>query len=740
MWDPATGAPFTQPSTLTVSQTRDLVNQMVHVTWSQFTPSAATLVPYNNQNVDYPVMVAECKGVAPTDPTQCYGAENSGTPKTFDTFGPDNTAYATTAPAGTGALDVQIQTSAENGFLGCSVSQPCSLVIVPSQGGSPFSTADGSMDCNDHSFDTLVSGGGTDIALVAFGSITSSSGSANASCTWAKRIVVPLHFAPTPTDCPFRADNFTSVGSPMLARAMDRWRPGICTGTGALAVGYDSSVNEEAARNFFLAGSNDVGLTTRPAAGTGVHPYTYAPVAISGVAIAYWIDDPNTGQPITNMKLDQRLLAKMITTSYSFGNGCAPGQSPPPTTPTSEGCDNAVDGNPFNMFHDPEFQQLNPTITAPTGVGGTYQIPTVLSGNSDMTFETTRWIGADHDASSFMTGQVDPWQMHVNLNYLGLQYPVNGFNAFDPFPFISHKYSPVYPPSLVASYQALNWDPGTDWELTPDPTTGKPGYLKDSVQIPGTRGLVAIVNAADAAAFRFPVAAIRNHAGRYVTPTASSMATAVRDMTANPDGITRAVNETSSDPAAYPLTMVQYAMVPTGGISKAKAAKIADFLDFAANRGQVHGTSPGQLPDGYLPLPASLRAQALQAASEVRNQTGATPPGGNNHTGGTAAVPGHGGSATTPAGGITPAGANRTLRPAPSPGPSFPGVGNTPAKVAFGQPASSGFTRIVLPLLLIVGGLLALAGPSALVLGRPGARAAIIARLRGIPGPWRRSP
>ncbi len=55
---------------------------------------------------------------------------------------------------------------------------------------------------------------------------------------------------------------------------------------------------------------------------------------------------------------------------------------------------------------------------------------------------------------------------------------------------------------------------------------------------------------------------------------------------------------------AYPLTMVIYAMVPTGGIAKMKARKIAQWLDFVANHGPGEGDQPGDLPPGYLPLTA----------------------------------------------------------------------------------------------------------------------------------------
>src|SRR5262249_13771021 len=58
MWDPSAnggkGGVNPNPSTVTVTQTTDLVNQQVQVSWTNFTPSTAQV--YNNQNVAYPVM------------------------------------------------------------------------------------------------------------------------------------------------------------------------------------------------------------------------------------------------------------------------------------------------------------------------------------------------------------------------------------------------------------------------------------------------------------------------------------------------------------------------------------------------------------------------------------------------------------------------------------------------------------------------------------------------------------
>jgi hypothetical protein len=216
------------------------------------------------------------------------------------------------------------------------------------------------------------------------------------------------------------------------------------------------------------------------------------------------------------------------------------------------------------------------------------------------------------------------------------------------------------------------------------------------------------------AAFDMPAAALLNHAGKYVTPSLASMTAAVDDMTVSSNGITEDDSENASNPDAYPLTMVVYAMVPTSGISHSKAAKIAQWLDFAAGAGQTPGVQSGQLPAGYLPLPAKMRAETVKVANEVRNQTGtkASNPGGSG--------------TKTP--GSSP---SKSASPSPSTGASS-GPPASKVNASYSSPDSTGFGRMVVPILLVLGALLALAGPSAVVLGRPGGRAAVIAGWRRI--------
>jgi hypothetical protein len=707
MYDPKTKKPFPTASTVTVSQDANLVNQFVNVSWTGFTPSHDLGGKgYQPGLTEYPVEVSECQGTAPTDLTHCYGAD-SPIQLTFLAAGPSNEVYGLTSAQGTGSVAIQIATGVQNSTLGCDQTHACSLLILPIEGGDPGPPA----HCTNHTEDTIWATAGFVLA----------NGDPLVSCALPSGIVVPLHFAPTAASCGFRSPDFSIVGSPMLERAMNSWTSGLCRGARPVNLAFEGTTSEPQATTDFLDGANDVALTTEPASGTGSRHFTYAPVGISATVLAYWMDNPQTFQPYTDLKLDPRLVAKLVTTSYNYllaGCTAADVKNPPPPP----GCNDAVEHNPETMFDDPEFRQLNPGIHGNLATATQSDFPTVLSGNSDMTFEVTRWIAANPDATSFLAGFPDPWGMHVDLNYLGTHFPVEQFTSQDSFFDWSQSYSPTFPLAKVVLYQADNWDPGV--ALQPNPGTQPPTYPSNPAEPPGTRDLVAILDEGDAAALDMPTAALLNHAGKYVTPTLSSMAAAVSDMTANSDG-TVDDNEDASNPAAYPLTMVVYAMVPTSGISKTKAAKIAQWLDYVAGPGQVQGTAVGQLPPGYLPLPASMRKQTQKAAFDVAHQTGNQASGG--HHGGSG---GSGGGSGTGSGGSsagTGSSSNNAGGSGGSHGSSSGTATRTKINAAYSSPDSSGAGRLVLPILLVIGALLALAGPTAVVLGRPGGRAAMVA-------------
>jgi hypothetical protein len=677
LWDPRAHKKYPYPSYVAVSLVRSLTNQVVQVSWRNFTPSSQ--ITYIPTATNYPVMIAECKGTHPTKQSQCFGADNGGVQGSVGQYGPQNTQYSTTARNGTGEAFIQLLTAEEAPQLGCNLGHECSLVIEPAQGGNIFTG-----NCNDHSEDS----GQSAIGQVAF--------TTYGTCSWRDRIIVPLRFEKTPTDCPVHNPDFSVIGSPMLARAMLSWQTALCSAASPEFIQYDSAQNEPLAREDFVAGTDTVALTTLPLTGAKPpRPFTYAPLAVSAQSVAFWIDNPRTGKPLMHLKLDPRLVLKLLTQSYNFENeSCGHGVA----DTRGVGCDNAVDNDPASIFADPEFRRLNPHVAY---VGDGFQIPTVLSGESDMTWELTSWIAANKSAKQFADGAYDPWGAHVNTDYLDMTLPTNTLSPMDPYPPIAHRYVPYFPLSSVAQYQVNNWYPGTAWE--PD-VYGNYDALQP--EIPGNRALFAIVDEGDAAAYQLPVASIENAAGRYVAPTNAAMAAALGEMVrSKKNHITQQMKFIESNKFlkrhsnirdAYPLTMVIYAMVPTGGISKKKAAKIAQWLDFVANQGQQPGYGPGLLPPGYMPLTAAMRAQTLKAANDVLHQTG-------DHKNKSSAA----------------------ASPAPSPTPS-----KSTSTVSLGfdsKPLTAGPLRYIVPILLIVGALLAVASSFSLTVSR-GSKA-LVARL-----------
>jgi hypothetical protein len=126
-------------------------------------------------------------------------------------------------------------------------------------------------------------------------------------------------------------------------------------------------------------------------------------------------------------------------------------------------------------------------------------------------------------------------------------------------------------------------------------------------------------------------------------------------------------------------------------------ADYASFIAYAAAAGQTPGDAPGQLPRGYLPMPANLQAQAQAAAASLG---GAAPTISSNVTqsgsgsdsfdsgGSSLGDGGIDGQAAT-GGGAANNGNPPTVTPTSSPGPasvvkptSTPTVYATPASAA----------------------------------------------------------
>ncbi len=802
--DPNTGFPGGAGSTgangkVTVSQTRNLRDQVVHVSWTGFTPSvdifnnAQTVVNSSSNSGNptvYPVEILQCRGATP-GPTDCYGANlYGGDPHLGFQQGspaagvapeyPSNVVTAVTAPDGTGQANIEVWSATQSQTLGCDATHQCSLVVLPWYGGdarsvSHFGTTDSTPDCGNHSFDRDASFNEASLAILSQGNAVNNNINTSEACAWANKVTIPLSFAPTDADCKAATTDFKMAGLEMANRAVQQWRSGFCQGDGALNVDYTYSGGEPQARSAFLRDSGpDVALTARADSTAAPRPYVYAPLANTAISVAFLIDD-QSGLPIHQLRLNARLMAKLLTQSYS---GAPPGQ-PASFVPAS------VVGNPTCLYVDPEFLALNPPPTPgapsqwPTCGNSIGTYPTVVGGNTDLVYQVTSWIAADPQAEAFLQGSPDDWGMHVDPFY---QRP-----AYTGYPTESFTIQDTSGPSAYPDMKAYDWIPqlGGLMQVARRMLSGAPGcqnYQLNGtthdpcpVQSIGQRTLIAIMDSGQATALSLPTAQLLNPAGSFVAPSLASMQAAVSDMPTDPVTGTQTLpygtggTAFAKDAAAYPLTTVQYAMVPTAGQPSAKATAISQFVQRATDpgSGQLYGPEPGKLAVGYLDLTTSQLSQAQAAVQHVLAQDGAlpgnqvapaTPPpataaattpataqqsgtdtgttAGNTSTGTSSNTGGNtdNGSGT----GSNTVGQSAATEPAKAlastPASHSAPASGTPslAPVAAGQPAPdrAGVARMLMPVVLIAGGVLLVGGPAALVLGGTSAGVRAWSRLR----------
>ncbi len=170
-----------------------------------------------------------------------------------------------------------------------------------------------------------------------------------------------------------------------MNEATAQWRPTFCTNK-KLFPFVHVQTSDEAARNLVSTGAVDAAFSSRAPDAGFARPVAQAPVALSGFAISYNIDDAN-GVPITQLRLNARLLAKLLTQSYA-------------ADPLVRTYDSQISNNPINLASDPEFRKLNPglTQTFDDAQAGTL---IALSTESDLMYALTSYINADTEARLF---------------------------------------------------------------------------------------------------------------------------------------------------------------------------------------------------------------------------------------------------------------------------------------------------------------------------------------------------
>lgn len=601
---------------------------------------------------------------------------------------------------GDGAVQFEVRTDVENGSLGCSSSVPCSLVVIPIMGLSCIDGADsvrnkgcrGQGVAEPGSIDLL--GGGRDEAVAARYWWSASN--------WNQKFVIPLNFALPPNACDV-IDKRAPVGfygSELLAQASLQWAPAYCLRQDRFKFQHNRMAEPVALRLLDSGGAvaalvSDPPEVSDPPKPPPPIPVAYAPVAVTGFAVAFVSDLPENAGEAKRLRLTPRLLLKLLSQSYT---GSRAGR-------LREG----LEQNPLAISLDPEFIELNAGLSRVEREA----LATVLSlsESSDVLHAATEYIAADPEARAFLDGAPDPWGMRIHPAYRGLELPRAEWPMLDTFvapsaqdcekknrtPYFTKIAAPV--PTLRRVAEAM-LDAWPNVQLRCDSgQLGAPDKIgRIGRQDFGNRFMLGLVTLGDAERFGLRTAELRT-AGEgpgatFVAAGTASMAAAVgaasQSAPGQPFGIDRQTLR-SDRPEAYPGTMIVHAAAKLSGLPSADASHIAQFVRTATTEGQVVGPNNGELPRGFLPLvdagaTAPLFASAQLVASAFERQSGAleappiasTPP---------AAAP----RSSTDSSGSAPAQPPRPGR-APAPAPALAGV-----ESVLGQPAPAAPPAVALP-------------------------------------------
>ncbi|WP_329256315.1 hypothetical protein OG223_32855 [Streptomyces sp. NBC_01478] len=648
---------------------------------------------------------------APFRPVEGQGdPTTSGTDITYFNDGDTNAvAFLPNDGDGGGDMSFELKSAVEQPALGCGARttaagaiQPCWLVVVPR---------------GTHN----ASG-----AVYRSGDVVSSSLSRS---NWNQRIVFPLGFAPVTDNCDPDKPERGIMGSELATDAVTSWQSALCR-TGTYRFNYTQS-GEQQARDAVTSGDSLAGLamTVDPVEPVdGAPEVVHAPVAVTGLTIGFvWMYDVTGGsRPLPELKLDQRLLAKVLTQSYPLSL-VKPGDKVPAH----------LAGNPQSIVKDPEFLRLNPGLADQAAANTPFGLAVTVD-NTDSANLVWKYILANADAKDFLAGKADPWGMKVNPSYgngvisdsldffpktdltptttaCGGGYPDITYNGLDVVPYMNDMHD--------AALKIRRGSIGTAYNCDTTTTPPKPAALDRP--IPTQQRQFGIVDNASATRYLLGAAALPNADGDYVKPTNESLLKAVAEMPDSDVAGVKAPDPGTMKDGAYPLTAVVYA---AASLDQAKDARLdyAKVMRYAAGDGQTQGTVKGQLPYGYAPLPAALRTRAKQAADRLEkgvpdaDESSGGSTGGDDISGtgggGTAAggtdggTTGAVGTGSTGTPGAT-ADASGTARPSTAPTETDPAKqnvaqsgGHTPSEVL-------GIVRWVLLGVLVAGGAAALAGP-----------------------------
>jgi hypothetical protein len=499
---------------------------------------------------------------------------------------------------------------------------------------------------------------------------------------WGQRMQVKIGFADAAGVCASSDSRVLSAGSELASPAMASWIPGLCS-TAGVSTGY-SQLSDDQARRSLDSGASPLILSSRPTKNDA----TYVPTALSGVTIGFnyenrcATDGCDRGAVLTDIRLNARLVAKLLTQSYGFDTAGSLLASKAPWAQSSLN---------DSLSSDPEFLALNPQLKGTLGSYGNDGIRKLETETlkSDAAAALWDWVVADRDAHAFLNGCADPNGLTVNPWYSTRTYAecagdkatlekaaAEKRNATKTPESFDRDTPPSYPPTQSSYPQILyaSSDPiGTPPSTTPStPAPGTPPtpseYVAGATMVDiypsvadsaaaarnglraaptrgkwcdgNTGGCVPALWKAGAApqvygSRNIAVATDTASAARYQLVTASLCTSDGNSCVgANEDSLTKQFGRYTSTgitsplkaPAApdyaggaYPLAVPVYGVVAQRSLTPDSGRTFAKIFGYITGPGQQPGSARGQLPPGFAPLSGDFASQATTAVSALNS-------------------------------------------------------------------------------------------------------------------------
>ncbi|SDD57473.1 hypothetical protein [Nocardioides lianchengensis] len=630
-----------------------------------------------------------------------------------DTMPPEAAVGAAFPPAevaaftdteGNGSIQFEVRSDVENESLGCSNKVKCAVVVIPivglscAQEESPATPVDQACRRGGQHLpgSSNFAGQGVDAAV--------SPSYWWSPSNWKHRFTVPITFGLPPNTCDVLDSRPATgfYGSELLAQAGLQWAPAYCLDKKRFKFQHNQ-MSDEAGFNLMEKGGGAAAIVSSAHERKGDDPVGYAPTAVTGFGIGYVIDRPNNAGEYERLRLNPRLLAKLLTQSYL---GSDLGRDHP-----------GIKENPLGLMSDPEFTKLNPGLKLDSQETGATLLG--LANASDVVEQLTAYIAADEAAMAFVNGKADPWGMKVNPAYRKVSLPRSSWPLLDeyipktgstcrqqnPAVYFSQLAAPV-PTMRRISESLLDAWPNVQTKCEYDAPTALYKVGRVDRQSYGARFMLGLVSLGDAARFGIRTAALQAKGGSYVAATDASLGAAVKlaEREKRYGAFEISQQDLRRSTRAYPGTMVVYTAARLRNAGQEDADKVAQFIRVSITEGQRPGSGNGQLPGGFLPITkrgvtAELYAAAQEVATAVEKQRPAPTPKPSGTPSSTPSTAAPAVDAADP-----PAAAPTGVAPSAAPS-AVPTVSATTAPVATDPTASisSGTASRVMPTLLLIG-------------------------------------